>query len=221
MHRGNQTSTRPPGSTVGRFAVWTAAVLLMAAVPSTASAAVMTYMDIEDLVEDSDRIVHGEVEKRRTFRDDARGKVFTHTTIDVTETYLGDEQSSVTIEQFGGTYREQTHTIPGDAEFEEGEEVVVFLAENRGPSDSPHYLVGLAQSKFTVFGGDDHDKRLVRRELSGLALRAKDGARDGELAGLGRQTWTFPSFEAELEALVYAKENGEFGSSNAGGSTNE
>lgn len=182
------------------------AVLLAVLAPSTASAAVMTYMGLDDLVEDSDVIVRGEVEDRRTFEDEERGKVFTHTTIEVSETYLGGDRETITLEQYGGTLDGTTHEIPGDAAFEVGEDVIVFLAENRGPDASPYYLVGLAQSKFNVIGEGD-DAR-VTRDMSNIAVRPEEGSDEEEFDGLGEQTWSLSAFEAELEALVYSKSQG-------------
>jgi hypothetical protein len=182
------------------------ALLLAVSAPSTASAAVMTYMGLDDLVEDSDLVVRGEVEDRRTFEDDERGEVFTRTTIEISKTYLGDDRGKVTVEQFGGTLDGTTHRIPGDAEFEVGEDVIVFLAENRGSGSSPYYLVGLAQSKFDVVGRGD-DAR-VTRDMRDVAVRPKEGSDDEGFDGLGEQTWTLPAFEAELESLVYSKSQG-------------
>lgn len=192
--------------TVVRTASAVVVACLALALPTVAFGAVMTYMNLGDLVQDSNVVVRGEVEQQQTFRDSERGAVFTHTTIDVSTTYLGDDRESVTIEQWGGTYRGRTHRIPGDAQFEQGQEVVVFLSENHDDSDGPMYLSGLAQSKFEVVRGAraSGDSAMVVRDLSEIAVvERRDGQKD--TIHPGRQTWSLSSFEATLRSLTYAK----------------
>lgn len=181
------------------------------AVPAAATGAVMKYMELDDLVETSDVVVRGTVSDMRTVRDGDRGDVFTRVDIEISETYLGEERESVTVEQWGGTYQGRTHQIPGDAQFESGEEVIVFLAENRDDSDGPMYLTGLAQSKFDVLTGERAAgaSALVVRDLSGLALvREEDGTPGNEPIDAGNETWTLESFEATLRSLTYTEQQG-------------
>lgn len=177
------------------------------AMPAAATGAVMKYMELDDLVETSDVAVRGTVSDMRTVRDGDRGDVFTRVDIEIAETYLGEERETVTVEQWGGTYQGRTHQIPGDAQFQPGEEVIVFLAESRDDPDGPMYLTGLAQSKFDVLTGERAagESALVVRDLSGLAIMREH---ENEPIDAGDETWTLESFEATLRSLTYAEQQG-------------
>jgi len=70
----------------------------------------------------------------------------------VSSIWKGDSNlRTLTIAQAGGILGDQAQTIPGQARFEVGEEVVVFCVINhRGEG----VVLGLTQGKFDV-GGDD------------------------------------------------------------------
>jgi hypothetical protein len=74
------------------------AAVVVVAFSSVAGATVMTYMDLETLVSESDVIVRGEVAEMQMVTDD-RG-TFRHTTVEVDTTYLGESRDEVTLEQW-------------------------------------------------------------------------------------------------------------------------
>jgi len=193
---------------IGPEVVGAAVGLLVLAISSVAGATVMTYMDTGELVEKSDVIVRGEVSSLDMIEDE-RG-TFRHTSVTVDETYMGDVRETVTIEQWGGTVAggdsaegEVTRTVPGDATFEKGEEVVLFLrkGDSRHDRDDVLYLTGLAQSKWSV--QREGDGATVMRDLSDLGIVPEDG--DGGIETIGEEYRSLASFEASLESLIYAE----------------
>ena len=180
-----------------------AAVLTLGLAVSSASATVMKYASVERLVEISDIIVHGTVTEQRTYFDSKQKRVVTDTTIQVERSFLGDISESITIQQWGGTYKGTTHHIPGDARFVPGEEVVVFLHTG----DGVVALSALSQSKYSVKNIDG--KKLVFRNLSdiGMLIEPDDGPK--YLKHLPSETRSMKSFVAELEALIAGIKGGD------------
>lgn len=165
--------------------------------PNSASATVVEYASPAELVDLSDVVVRADVVDRESFVDQKQGRILTHTTLAVRERLLGDVDAELTIEQWGGTVGERTSTVPGDAQFEVGEEVVVFL--RRDPSrEDVLFLTALAQSKYTVDRSDG--PALVARDLSDLVVLRADSRRerlaiDGEMHRLA-------TFESRLRRLI-------------------
>ena len=203
-----QGSTRdnPTGDSLLALALAAAAALLVFIHPAQGSATVVTYADLPDLVELSDVVIRGEVTRRESHFDPAQGRLVTHTTFKVDRRYMGETDETVTIEQWGGTNGETTSTIPGDADFTVGQEVVVFL--RYGPENGL-YLTALAQSKFSVHRTGQTP--LVSRNLSKLVFleESADGQADrGATFHIDRETRRLDSFEAELRSLIYARRGG-------------
>jgi|SRR5690554_368845 len=176
---------------------------------TTASATVMKYADVEQLIEISDIIVQGTVAEQKVYFDQAQGRVVTDTTFKIERKFLGKVEQTVTIQQWRGTHKGITSEIPGDPNFEKGEEVIIFL--HRG-ADGVVALSAMGQSKFSIF--PTAQGKLVSRDFSDLAimLQASDivklnlagakGAAPGQLVNLPVQTRSYDSFVAELDALV-------------------
>ena len=121
-----------------------ATVLLAAPAPSDATT--MIYADLEQLTDLSDYVVHGVVVDQRVFYGDF-GNISTQWTVAVEETWHGESHEIVQFTQFGGTLDDRTLYVPGDAQFELGEEVVVFLM---GDEPTDLYLVAMGQSRYEV-----------------------------------------------------------------------
>ena len=205
----DSTADNPDRGSLLRRLVVGAVLLAVTLLASTGSATVVTYADLGDLVKYSDTIIRGEVVEQRTLYDSDQQRIITRTSFRVDERYLdesGAADGSVTIEQWGGTWEGKTSVVPGDASFEPGEEVVVFL--RHGP-DGGLYLTSLAQSKFTITRGGDGP--LVTRDLTDLVFveEAKEPA-EGERSTfrLGEETRRLEVFEAELRSLIYARGGG-------------
>lgn len=164
---------------------------------SSASATIMKHADLPRLVEISDVIVHGKVAEQDTYFDEDQQRVVTDVTISVKRNYHGAEGDSVTFQQWGGELNGTLHKIPGDASFENGEEVVVFLHRGDGGVTA---LSALGQSKFQVLrnGG----RTMVLRNLSEMSFLLDKSDGSTEITHMPDEKHGLESFSAELEALV-------------------
>lgn len=188
-----------------------ALVFGLSLVARPALATVMRYADLARLVEISDIIVQGTVAEQKTYFDKAQGRVVTDTTFAVARAFSGKVKERVTIQQWGGTHEGVTHMIAGDARFEKGEEVVVFL--HRG-GDGVIALSALGQSKFSIVRTSSG--KIVSRDFSDISIMvenmaSKPGAPTGDAAQAGApgqivhvptETRELGAFSAELESLV-------------------
>ncbi len=115
---------------------------------------------LDALASSSSLVVHGEVVAVESSWNEERTRITTRVLLRVEETIrqaVGTEKGmeSVEIEVAGGRVGEQTLIVSGEAVFEDGEEVVVFLAP--GP-----------RAKFKVLDGDN-GKLSVERSAKGPA----------------------------------------------------
>lgn len=172
-----------------------ATLLTLGLFVSSASATVMKYAGIDRLIEISDVIIHADVLEQKTYFDKEQNRVVTDTTFGVNRAFYGDVGEKVTIQQWGGEHNGQTHFIPGDAQFEIGEEVVVFLHEGKDVVA----LSALGQAKFSV--EKTNEGKLVTRDLSDITFMLEQNGQQ-KLGHLPGETRSFESFVAELEALV-------------------
>jgi hypothetical protein len=178
-----------------------ATVLSVGLFVSSASATVMKYADVDRLIEISDIIIHAEVVEQKTYFDTEQDRVVTDTTFGVNRAFWGKVGEKVTIQQWGGTYQGTTHYIPGDARFEVGEEVVVFLHKGKDVVA----LSALGQAKFSV--EKTNEGKLVSRDLSDITFMLEQNGQQ-KLGHLPGETRSFVSFVAELEALVQGIKGG-------------
>jgi hypothetical protein len=126
-----------------------AAVLLLAAAAS-AGAATFAAASVEETARSSDAVVRGTVRgaRSRLTRDGRR--VVTEIDIAVTSAWKGSPGDTVTVVVPGGSTPGLAMSVDGAPSFEEGEEVVVFLARS-GPA---WQVMGLALGKYRVQGPD-------------------------------------------------------------------
>lgn len=120
---------------------------------SSAGATTVLKLELEGLVANSDRIVVGDVQSVDSYRKD--GKIFTKASIEIEETWKGDEtdEKTITIHQPGGRIGDTVTRVFGMPDFRKKERIVAFLDERPG---LPGYVVtGLRQGKFTVAVGPD------------------------------------------------------------------
>lgn len=171
---------------------------------STAVAAtVMLYADLARLVELSDVIVQGRVVDQNTFYDEAASEVATITTVQVERAFLGDVDTTVKFRQWGGAYGDKVSQIPGDAQFDPYEEVILFLADGRGKYAGMRYLTALGQSKYTVVR--DGAEPFVVRDLHDLAFLDQGS---NEIAHRPSERLMLDAFVPELESLIAAIKGG-------------
>ncbi len=180
-------------------------VLTVTALASaTAWATVAKRMDLTALVERSDAIAHGVVVAQSSFMDEERDLVLTRTALKIDRAYYGQVPGLIQIQQIGGEAADRVTRIAGDASFEPGEEVIVFLKRGEG---SVFYLTSMAQSKYRVTR--EGSQITVQRDLDGLVFvtgpkkleHAEEGARgSGDfLAELGALIAGIKGVEAEVE----------------------
>lgn len=117
-------------------------------ISKSASASVVTHMDLETLVQLSPVIVRGEVESIVSGTDSAYSRIHTYVTIRVDESLKGAEGSErVTLRLLGGSVGEQASVVFGMPSFRRGERVVLFAR----PAKSGALVVsGLFQGKFPI-----------------------------------------------------------------------
>lgn len=148
-------------------------LLLLTTSASLAVATTVLDVPLAELAKDSPAIVEGVVTSQKTQWTKER-RLETLTTLRVTRSYKGKLPAHVVIKQHGGTLDGITHAIPGDATFEEGEEVLVFL-EPSAVTKGAFILVGMSATKFHIERTSDGP--VVVRDVGelGLARRGPDG----------------------------------------------
>lgn len=131
-----------------------------------ASATTVVDVPLPELVKDSPVIVEGVVTERTTQWTKDR-RIETLTTLRVSHSYKTELPAYIVIKQHGGTMDGVTHAIPGDATFELGEEVLVFL-EPSVVTKGTFILVGMSATKFRI--EKNGSEPIVVRDVNGLGL---------------------------------------------------
>src|SRR5512133_537351 len=128
-----------------RMRRWLAAVLLALAAP--AGAAIFAAMSVEEMARSSDAVVRGLVISREA-RLTSDQRIVTEVEIAVASAWKGEPEGIVRVVVPGGSLGWIALAVDAAATFEDGEEVVVFLARNgRGYSVAGHAL-----GKYAVAG---------------------------------------------------------------------
>jgi len=142
--------------------------------PSTASATSVSHLDVPALARDAELIVAGRVEAVAPYRD--RGRIYTRVQLRVGVT-LKARGSAPTAEVVafsvhGGELDGVGQFVAGQARFEVGEQVLVFLTDlDRRPT-----LLGLAQGKWAYDPARKGAELTPDVEgLAGLELVGRDG----------------------------------------------
>lgn len=113
-----------------------------------ASSTVMRYLSLEEHLELSELVVRAKVGASSAFVGEGR-LPFTDTTLEVLEVFKGaaPDEGRLRVRQLRGEVGGRFRAVPGDAEFVEGEEVILFL---HGLEGGLGYLTALGQSKYEV-----------------------------------------------------------------------
>ena len=153
--------------------------LIMTSFMHNVLATTLLKLDLEALTVKSERIVHGQVEAME-FRK-VEGRVYTYVTLEVEETFKGPEEERVTFRVLGGRHGELITLVHGTAQFEQGEEVIVFL--ERPLKGKPLVVTGMMQGKFHVSVDPEGESRYVVPHLEDASLveRVKIKDRDGQI----------------------------------------
>lgn len=107
-------------------ALFICSVIGMTCTVRSASASTMVIPNEKTVSETADLIVRGTVVDVRTVAA-VNGKIFTLTTLDVTDTFKGVAGSKVEITERGGKFGDQFQIFPGTPVYKKGEDVLVFL----------------------------------------------------------------------------------------------
>jgi hypothetical protein len=147
-----------------RVALCIALVIL----PVVLRATVIVPIEFRELVTIAPVIVHGRVVDMRSDWVDGRRSVETFVTIEATEYLKGDLGERVTIKVPGGQFGRYRTVFIGAPEFQEGDEVVLFL---KSSAPSYPYIIGLSQGAFRVVV----DARSGRRMVTTPVVMGKGG----------------------------------------------
>ena len=214
-----------------------ALIAVVVSVSGRAEATTMVYADVDRLTEISDLVVHGVITDQRVFIGDF-GNISTEWTVHVSETWKGEEYDVIRFSQFGGEMDGNVLYIPGDARFEIGEEVVLFL-HGEGPDQL--FLSAMGQSKYEVdrlepeldldnpIGGGgiiqidpttmrevphvlltDPEDALVQRDLTGISFYAPEDEATQDHGGIMHiETLEVLTLSEIRDAVLNAVVNGE------------
>ena len=126
-----------------------AVLLLIAAGP--AAAAVAPPVTVENLAREADAVVRGKVQRRVSRWGEDQRHIFTFVTVRVGAVWRGSAPARITVRVPGGEVGEIGQKVDAAPEFEDGEEVVLFLLREDGDTFRVH---GLALGKFQVKKGE-------------------------------------------------------------------
>lgn len=146
---------------------------LLAGAPAEGS--VILRKDVAGLARSADVVARGTVGATRPVLSADGRRIFTMVTLDVTEGWKGAPPRQLQIRVHGGTYEGIGQTVQGEARFEPGQDVVVFL-QRIGPRQGPPLfrVDGMAQGKLTVHV-DAARGELAAPDLTGLELTDAPG----------------------------------------------
>jgi hypothetical protein len=142
--------------------------LLLVSAPLVVRATVIVPIEFRELVTTARVIVHGRVSGVRSEWVDGRRAIETFVTVDVADYLKGDLGESLIFRVPGGQIGRYRTVFVGAPEFQDGDEVVLFL-KLAGPSTP--YVIGLSQGVFRVLA----DPRTGRRMVTTPVVMGKSG----------------------------------------------
>jgi hypothetical protein len=182
-------------------------VLIIFALMLTASAAGATqtvYQSNKDMTLNADEVVVGTVKDTNSYTDSAKGgRVYTLTTVTVSEWVKGGDGKEIVVRQLGGQRESKISRVSGDAILKPGEEVVLFLKKG----DGVRYLLSLSQSKFLVTQDQATGKKMVRQEMQDLTVweKGKDGNYTPKALPPAQAPVLLNDFLTEIKGYIPAK----------------
>ncbi len=149
--------------------------------PASATATQVISLDLDEMTDRADVIVHGTVVAVTSERmPQARGRIHTKVTVEPTEVLRSDRQQvRYVISVPGGTVGRLGQLVPGAPTFAVGEEVVVLLS--RHEATQRLVVVGLSQGRYRVereagkaptVVSDRHGATLMMRDAQGRLVEA-------------------------------------------------
>ena len=115
--------------------------------------------DVPSLTAASDAVVHAQVVRRTGAWGKGGGQIFTTVVLHTLETWKGEPASEVSVLLAGGDVGQLSQTVQGSAQFQDGEEVVVFL---RRRGNGLFSVERFALGKFAVGAPAGLPKRALR-----------------------------------------------------------
>jgi hypothetical protein len=169
--------------------------LLLIGLP--AAATTMLRLDVPELAQSSDTVVHGTVRRVESRWSGDRRRIITDVEIQVTEALKGEPGSTVLLIQPGGSVGDIGQAVHGSASFTPGEEVVVFL-ERKGAS--AFRLSGMAQGKYQVRRAADSQTVLAVPEDTQQVLLLDPDTRQATTAT--RKTLTLQELKTAIRTAL-------------------
>jgi hypothetical protein len=168
-----------------------------------AGATTIVRQDVPELSRRADAVLRGTVVRKESRWSGDRRRIFTEVEIRVAETMKGTPRKTVLVRQPGGVVGKVGQRVDGVASFQQGEEVVVFLA--RRPDDS-FVVQGMAQGKFRVErSSDGRDAFAIPQEVEADLVEAPGQSS----AGLERRPLTLDELRAQIRDSQAAPPSGD------------
>lgn len=142
------------------------AALLLTTLATSATATTLLKLDMNDLVDKSEAIVHGEVVELTPIKEN--GRIYTYIGLDVKDQLKGTSSQRVEFRVLGGRIDDLVTIVHGSPHFVLGEEVLVFL--ERPVQDKPLVVTGMVQGKFSIAVGPDQKTPYLVPQLGGTPL---------------------------------------------------
>ena len=136
------------------------ALLFVALLAPLVSATIVPAFPLRQLAVEAHDVLRGHVVDERMVYDPMRDRIYTHTTVEVTEDLRGLTRGGqrITVRQIGGVLGDRETRVVGTAFLSPGAEVVIFARTD----GRYHYLVGMAQGAYDVIRSQDTEPVLAR-----------------------------------------------------------
>jgi hypothetical protein len=146
-----------------KFALALAIVVL---IPARAYVATVRGLSLVDLVCESDVVIRGRAVSVRAFRHEWLG-IVRGFAIEVDRRLAGDCPDRIEVLVLGGELETTATHVPGEAEIEVGDEVVLFLSSTEGDR---FRISGMSQGMFRVMRDPRGGAAFATRELGAIGL---------------------------------------------------
>jgi hypothetical protein len=147
---------------------WLATLLVSVLVAQGgAVATTVSKLSLEELVRKSGRIILGRCLSTESRWNQRNTLIYTYSKFAVTENFKGQAGGFVNVVTVGGTVDGITQAVSGMPQFEQDEEVVLFLEASKNDLWQP---VGLSQGKFRIVKDSRTGDTEAILSLSGLQL---------------------------------------------------
>lgn len=145
---------------------------------SMSNATVMVKYSVSDLVSKSDNIIMGKVTKKKSEWNLNKTQIYTYVTIEITKEIKGvSGVNAITIKELGGEVGDMGMKVQGGPEYQENEDVVVFLNK----IDDKYQTVGMLQGKYNIIQDKvTGTKKIINQaDYKGVMLMKSDGTQAG------------------------------------------